>query len=120
MVRCRLPRARLISRQESRGGVKIYPPEIESVLITMDGVRDCAVFGIPDDEYGEAVCAHVQPQQGTKPTAEAIKSFLRARIAGYKVPKVVEFQDELPREDSGKIFKRKLRAPYWDATGRQI
>jgi long-chain acyl-CoA synthetase len=102
------------------GGVKIYPPEIESVLITMTGIRDCAVFGIPDEDFGEAVCAYVEPQPGARLTADAIRAFLRKHIAGYKVPKVIQFCDQLPREDSGKIFKRKLRAPYWEGTGRQI
>ena len=102
------------------GGVNIYPAEIEAVLITMPGVADCAVFGIPDEEYGEQLCVYVQPQPGSAPTADAVRSFLRQRMAGYKVPKVVEFASELPREDSGKIFKRKLRAPYWEKAGRQI
>jgi len=60
----------------------------------------------------------VQPQPGSVPTADAVRSFLRHRMA--KVPKVVEFASELPREDSGKILKRKLRAPYWEKAGRQI
>src|SRR5262249_30100349 len=102
------------------GGVNIYPAEIEGILVTMDGVKDCAVFGIPDAEYGEIVCACVQPQEGAALTEEATRSFLRQHIAGYKVPKVVTFMDTLPREDSGKIFKRKLRAPYWEGAGRLI
>src|SRR4029079_7825507 len=102
------------------GGVNIYPAEIESVLITMPGIADCAIFGIPDQEYGEQLCAWIQLQDGAAVSAEAIRAFLRQRIAGYKVPKVIEFAPELPREDSGKIFKRKLRAPYWEGAGRQI
>jgi long-chain acyl-CoA synthetase len=102
------------------GGVNIYPAEIESVLITMPGVKDCAVFGIPDEEYGEALCAYVEPQEGGTISADAVRAFLRQHLAGYKVPKQVEFQTGLPREDSGKIFKRKLRAPYWEKAGRQI
>jgi len=102
------------------GGVNIYPAEIESVLITMPGVKDCAVFGIPDDDYGEQLCAYVEPEDGEPISADAVRSFLRGHIAGYKVPKRVEFRAGLPREDSGKIFKRKLRAPYWENAGRQI
>jgi long-chain acyl-CoA synthetase len=102
------------------GGVNIYPAEIESVLITMPGVRDCAVFGIPDDEYGESLCAHVELQDGVRLSIDEVRQFLGTRIAKYKVPKIVEFRSELPREDSGKIFKRKLRAPYWEQAGRQI
>jgi long-chain acyl-CoA synthetase len=102
------------------GGVNIYPAEIEAVLITMPGVRDCAVFGIPDDEYGEALCVHVEPQEGVPLSVEDVRDFLRARVASYKVPKTIELRCDLPREDSGKIFKRKLRAPYWEQAGRQI
>jgi long-chain acyl-CoA synthetase len=102
------------------GGVNIYPAEIEAVLITMPDVADCAVFGIPDAEYGEALAAHVQPHGGAKIEREAVRTFLKARIADYKVPRVVEFSDALPREESGKIFKRRLREPYWKDAGRQI
>jgi long-chain acyl-CoA synthetase len=101
-------------------GVNIYPAEIESVLITLRGVKDCAVFGIPDEEFGEALCAYVEVEDGARLSVDAVKTFLSARIAKYKVPKVVEFHAELPREDSGKIFKRRLRAPYWERVGRQI
>ncbi len=106
------------------GGVNIYPAEIESVLITMPGVRDCAVFGIPDEEYGEALCAYVEPQDGACLTPEAIRAFLRPHLAGYKVPKLIEFSTSLPREDSGKIFKRSFghrigrrQAARFDASG---
>lgn len=102
------------------GGVNIYPAEIESVLIQMPGVRDCAVFGIPDEEFGEQICAHVEPLPGAAIDAIAVRAWLGEHLARYKVPKVVEFSDALPREDSGKIFKRKLRAPYWEKAGRSI
>ncbi len=102
------------------GGVNIYPAEIEAVLITMPGVADCAVFGIPDAEFGEALAAHVQPHNGTPLEREAVRTFLKERIADYKVPRVVEFSDALPREESGKIFKRRLRDPYWQDAGRRI
>jgi long-chain acyl-CoA synthetase len=102
------------------GGVNIYPAEIESVLIQMPGVRDCAVFGIPDDEFGEQICAHVEPLPGAPLDGAAVRAFLGHHLARYKVPKVVELSARLPREDSGKIFKRKLRAPYWEKAGRSI
>jgi long-chain acyl-CoA synthetase len=86
----------------------------------MPGVADCAVFGIPDAEFGEALAAHVQPHGDAALEPDAIRAFLRARIADYKVPRVIEFSDELPREESGKIFKRKLREPYWREAGRRI
>ena len=102
------------------GGVNIYPAEIEAALIDMPGVHDCAVFGIPDEEYGEALCAYVEPRDGADLDVDGVRDYLRTRIANYKVPRVVEFQADLPREDSGKIFKRRLREPYWRDTGRNI
>ena len=102
------------------GGVNIYPAEIEAVLITMPGVADCAVFGIPDAEFGEALAAHVQPHNSAPLEREAVRKFLKERIADYKVPRVVEFSDALPREETGKLLKRKLREPYWRDAGRRI
>jgi long-chain acyl-CoA synthetase len=91
------------------GGVNIYPAEIENALIGMDGVRDCAVFGVPDDEFGERLfaCIELEPKAALSPTA--VQDFLRTRLANFKVPKDIQFLDALPREASGKIFKRKLR-----------
>jgi long-chain acyl-CoA synthetase len=102
------------------GGVNIYPAEIEATLALMPGVRDCAVFGIPDEEFGEALAAAVQPEPGFPLDPEAVRRYLGERISGYKVPRIVTFHTELPREESGKIFKRRLRAPYWEKTGRRI
>jgi long-chain acyl-CoA synthetase len=102
------------------GGVNIYPAEIESVLLQMPGVRDCAVFGIPNEDFGEALAAYIESDKGVSLTAAEVITYARANMAGYKVPRTVEFSHELPREDSGKIFKRKLREPYWAATGRSI
>ncbi|ANK79435.1 MAG: long-chain fatty acid--CoA ligase [Rhizobiales bacterium NRL2] len=102
------------------GGVNIYPAEIENTLIGMPGVKDCAVFGIPDDEYGESLAAHVQLEPGGPVSEADIRGWLSARLAKFKVPKRIVFEAELPRQDSGKIFKRKLREPYWEDAGRQI
>ncbi len=102
------------------GGVNIYPAEIEAELHKMPGVADCGVFGIPDDEYGEAICAVVQPSEGVTLTETEVKAWLRRHVAGYKVPKRVDFHAALPREDSGKIFKRKLREPFWEGLDRRI
>jgi long-chain acyl-CoA synthetase len=102
------------------GGVNIYPAEIEQVLQGMPGVADCAVFGIPDDEFGEALAAAVQPVAGVALGAAAVRDWLHQRIAGYKVPKTVTINQQLPREDTGKIFKRKLRDPYWDGRARRV
>ena len=102
------------------GGVNIYPAEIEAVLIDAPGVADCAVFGIPDDQFGEAVAAAVTLTPGSKPSEAEIQDHLRQHLAGYKLPRLIAFHDSLPREDSGKIFKRKLREPYWRDAGRRI
>ena len=102
------------------GGVNIYPAEIEAELHKMPGVADCAVFGIPDEEFGEGLCAVIQKQPGVELRADDVKAYLRAHVAGFKVPKKIEFMAELPREDSGKIFKRKLREPYWEGLERRI
>jgi long-chain acyl-CoA synthetase len=102
------------------GGVNIYPAEIEAELQKMSGVADCAVFGIPDDEFGESVCAVIQPLPGVVLGEQEVKAFLRANISGYKVPKRVDIRGDLPREDSGKIFKRKLRDPFWEGVDRRI
>lgn len=102
------------------GGVNIYPAEIEAVLVNMPGVADCAVFGVPDDDFGESLMAAIQPHAGASLTAEQVQLFLRERIAGYKVPRRVTFNDQLPREETGKIFKRKLRDPYWAGVNRRV
>lgn len=102
------------------GGVNVYPAEIEATLASMPGVRDSAVFGVPDEEYGESLMAVVEAEAGAAIDAPAVQAFLRERLAGYKVPRRVEFAAELPREESGKIFKRKLREPHWRDAGRSV
>ena len=102
------------------GGVNIYPAEIEAALLGMPAVADCAVFGIPDAEFGEALAAAIELRPGARASEAEVQQFLRERIAGYKVPRVVTFHAALPREDSGKIFKRRLREPYWAGAGRRI
>ncbi|SFM92303.1 AMP-binding protein [Variovorax sp. OV329] len=102
------------------GGVNIYPAEIEAVLQSMPGIADCAVFGIPDPEYGEALGAAVQTAEGFTLSASDVQSWIRDRMANFKVPRLVEFHEALPREETGKIFKRKLKQPHWDGLGRSI
>jgi long-chain acyl-CoA synthetase len=102
------------------GGVNIYPAEIEHALLNMPGVADCAVFGIPDAEFGEALAAAVQMFDGYEASGDAVRNFLVGRIAGYKVPRLVEFHAALPREETGKIFKRMLKEPHWANAGRRI
>jgi long-chain acyl-CoA synthetase len=102
------------------GGVNVYPAEIEACLTSMPGIRDCAVFGVPDEEFGEVLAAHVEVHDGASVTADQVRDYVRTRLAGYKTPRLVEFSTALPREDSGKIFKRRLREPYWRGRERAI
>ncbi len=102
------------------GGVNIYPAEIEACLLELDGVRDVAVFGIPDDSFGEALAAHVDAEPSAGLSETAVREHVRSRLAGYKVPRVVVFDADLPREESGKIFKRRIRERYWLEAGRSI
>ncbi len=76
--------------------------------------------GHVDDEFGECLCAHIEPERGMALSVGAVRAFLAPELAGFKVPKTIEIVASLPREDSGKIFKRKLRAPYWEKAGRAI
>lgn len=102
------------------GGVKIYPAEIEAVLLRHPDVRDCAVFGIPDEDLGEVALAAIELAPDAKPDPDAVKCFLADHIALYKVPRQIVFYDRLPRDDTGKLFKRKLREPYWQNARRNI
>ncbi len=102
------------------GGANIFPAEIEAALIEMPEVFDCAVIGAPHAEFGEMVVAAVQTVPGESVTLESVQAFLGDRIARFKIPRKLDVLEQLPREDSGKIFKQRLRAPYWDKTGRQI
>jgi len=95
------------------GGVNIYPREIEDVLIQHPAVADVAVFGIPNGDLGEEVKAVVQLLPGAEASPQELQQFCRAHLAGFKVPRTVDFTDELPRLPTGKLYKRKLRDPYW-------
>lgn len=100
------------------GGVNIYPAEVEGALVMHPEVSDVAVFGIPDPDFGEEVKAVVQPvdmdEAGPDLETELI-SYTRERLAGYKCPRSVDFRRELPRSRTGKLFKRELQDPYWEA-----
>jgi long-chain acyl-CoA synthetase len=105
------------------GGVNIYPAEIEGVLVAHPAVSDAAVFGIPDDEMGERVFAAVQlfdPADATDAMKAELEAHCRGLLAGYKVPRVMEFAQDLPRTPTGKLAKRLLREPYWEGQGRSI
>lgn len=102
------------------GGENVYPAEVESAIMGCPGVADLAVIGVPDDRWGEAVKAIVVRAEGKDPSAEDIIAWARERIAGYKAPKSVDFIDALPRNPSGKILRKDLRAPYWEGRDRAI
>jgi len=102
------------------GAENIYPREIELVLMNHPGVREAAVFGIPDAVYGEAVCAAVVPGRDTTLTDEEVISWCAAHLAGYKKPKKVVLMHELPKNAAGKILKNRLKAPYWQGSAAAI
>ena len=105
------------------GGVNIYPQEVENLLIMHPKLVDAAVFGVPNDEFGEEVKAVVQPVGGVTPgpdlEAELIE-YCRAHVAGYKCPRTVEFVPELPRDPNGKLYKRRIRERYWQGRASRI
>jgi long-chain acyl-CoA synthetase len=94
------------------GGVNVYPREIEECLLGHDEVVDCAVLGVPDDEWGEILYAIVQPAPGAALDEEGVVAFVREHMADYKRPRIVELVDELPRDPNGKVRKPKLREAY--------
>ena len=105
------------------GGVNIYPAEIEAALLNHPAVLDVAVFGVPNEEFGEEVKAVVQPAPGHEPSAALaaeLTAYARRHLGGYKVPRSIDFTDEFPRTETGKLLKRQLRDPYWAGRERAI
>lgn len=105
------------------GGVNIYPAEIEAVLVTHPAVEDAAVFGIPNEEFGEEVKAAVKLQQGYAASSELsaeIIGYCQEHLARYKAPKSIDYEAEFPRHETGKLYKRLLRDRYWQDSARKI
>jgi acyl-CoA synthetase (AMP-forming)/AMP-acid ligase II len=92
------------------GGENIYSPEVEDAVCAVDGVAACAVVGVPDDKWGEAVCAVVVPCSGASPTLEAVQEGVRRQLARYKVPRRLILVADLPLLASGKVDKKRVRA----------
>ena len=102
------------------GGENVYPAEVENALADNPDILDAAVIGVPDEKWGEAVKAVVVLKPGVQPDEAAIILHARQRIAGFKLPKSVDFVDSIPRNPSGKILRRNLREPYWRGQDRQV
>ncbi len=102
------------------GAENIYPKEIEDVISSHPGVQEVAVFGIPDEIYGESVCAVVVKKEGYQLDQKEIINFCASKLAGYKKPKRVEFTDELPKNPSGKVTKNVLREPFWAGRKKKV
>lgn len=105
------------------GGVNIYPQEVENLLVMHPKLVDAAVFGVPNDEFGEEVKAVVQPAEGVTPgpqLAAELIGYCRTHLAAYKCPRSVEFDPELPRDPNGKLYKRRIRDRYWQGRPSRI
>jgi long-chain acyl-CoA synthetase len=94
------------------GGVNIYPAEVDAVLLGHPAVADVATIGVPDEEWGEIVLAVVEPRPGAEATEPELIEWCRARLAAFKCPRAVDFVEHLPRDDNGKLYKRRLRDHY--------
>ena len=98
----------------------MYPAEVENVLMAHPAVADVAVIGVPDERWGETAKAIVVKVEGAEVTPEELIEFSRERLARFKCPTSVEFTDALPRNPSGKVLKKDLRAPYWEGHERMV
>ena len=106
------------------GGVNIYPAEIESALLTHPAVADAAAFGIPHDDWGEEVKAVVEPapghEPGTRPRGRPSSTTANSGSPATSAPRRVDFIAEMPRDPNGKLYKRRLREPYWEGHERPV
>jgi len=105
------------------GGVNIYPAEIESVLVAHPAVKDVAVFGVPNDEFGEEIKAVVElidPADAGDDMTTSLATYAQEHLAKYKVPRSCDYSEDMPRTPAGKLLNRLLRDPYWEGKDRSI
>jgi acyl-CoA synthetase (AMP-forming)/AMP-acid ligase II len=102
------------------GGFNIYPAEVEQAILACADVQDCAVIGVPDDKWGEAVVAVVEPRAGASIDARALLAAAREALGPVKTPKAIEIVEALPRSNAGKVLRAELRRERWTAAGRAI
>ncbi|MOA12834.1 Long-chain-fatty-acid--CoA ligase FadD13 [compost metagenome] len=102
------------------GGFNVYPSEVEQVLWSHPAVRDCAVIGVPDETWGEAVKAVIELNEGQTVDADALIALCKEKLGSVKAPKSVDVIEALPRSPVGKVLKKDLRARYWQGANRQI
>ena len=102
------------------GGLNVYPQEVEQVIWAHPAVQDCAVIGIPDEEWGELITAVVELNPGAEVSADELIALCRSKLGGVKTPKRVDFIKSLPRSPAGKVLKRDLRETYWAGKERRV
>ena len=102
------------------GGENVYPAEVENIISAHPEVVEVAVVGVPDQRWVEAVKAIVAARPGSVLEESDIIEFCRGKLGGFKIPKSVDFVDELPRTSTGKVKKNVLREPYWEGHGRRV
>ena len=102
------------------GGFNVYPSEVEQVVWTHPAVQDCAVIGVPDDKWGEAVTAVVELKTRGTANADDIIALCKQRLGSIKAPKAVEFWPQLPRSANGKVLKREIRDHFWQGRQRRV
>ena len=102
------------------GGLNVFPIEIERVIWSHPAVQDCAVIGVPDEKWGEAVKAVVELKAGEQVSGDDLIALCKRELSPYKAPKTVEFWKELPRSSVGKVLKRTVRERFWAGHERKI
>jgi acyl-CoA synthetase (AMP-forming)/AMP-acid ligase II len=102
------------------GGFNVYSAEVESGIMTLPGVRECAVIGIPDDRWGEAIKAIVVLQAGEMLSEEEVIEHCKTKLGRMKSPKSIEFWTEIPKTPAGKLDRKAIRKSFWEGAERQV